>query len=235
MKKIILGLILLVTNPILINAQYFGGNGGGDAMATLISSPLPVELSTFTAISKGSDVKLNWQTATEVNNYGFEVERCALSAVRQEWNKIGFVNGNGNSNSPKEYSYIDKNLIGGGNFLYRLKQIDNDGQFEYSKTVEVELILNEYALYQNYPNPFNPVTKIRYQLPKESKVVIKVYNILGSEVIELLNEQKEPGIYEIDFNASNLPTGRQGLPSGVYFYKISTPEYSNTRKMIVLK
>ena len=230
MKKIILSLILLVANPILINAQYFGGNGSGDAMATLISSPLPVELITFTAISKGSDVKLNWQTATEVNNYGFEVERRSNvnSETSDAWEKVGFVNGNGNSNSPKEYSYIDNNLIGGGNFLYRLKQIDNDGQFEYSKTVEVELILNEYALYQNYPNPFNPVTNIRFQLPKESKVVIKVYNILGSEVIELLNEQKGPGIYEIDFNASNLP-------SGVYFYKISTPEYSNTKKMIVLK
>ena len=195
-----------------------------------MSSPLPVELSTFTAISKGSDVKLNWQTATEVNNYGFEVERRSNvnSETSDAWEKVGFVNGNGNSNSPKEYSYIDNNLIGGGNFLYRLKQIDNDGQFEYSKTVEIELILNEYALYQNYPNPFNPVTNIRFQLPKESKVVIKVYNILGSEVIELLNEQKGPGIYEIDFNASNLP-------SGVYFYKISTPEYSNTKKMIVLK
>lgn len=228
MKIILLTLIFLSTFLTLVNAQYLGGNGGGNAVATLLSSPLPVELSTFTAISKGSDVKLNWQTATEVNNYGFEIERFALSAERQKWEKIGFVNGNGNSNSPKEYSYIDKNIIGGGNFLYRLKQIDNDGQFEYSKTVEVQLTLSEYALYQNYPNPFNPVTNIRYQLPKESKILIKIYNILGSEVIELLNDKKEPGIYEINFNASNLP-------SGIYFYQISTPEYSNTKKMILLK
>ena len=100
----------------------------------------------------------------------------------------------------KNIHYTDKNLIGGSKFQYRLKQIDNDGQFEYSDVVEVELVPTEYALYQNYPNPFNPTTKIRYQLPKESKVVIKIYNILGSEVMELLNEQKEAGVYEVEFN-----------------------------------
>jgi hypothetical protein len=188
--------------------------------------PLPVELSSFAAKMHNEDqVKLNWTTQTEVNNYGFDVERQTKNG---RWEKVGFVNGNGNSNSPKEYSYIDKSLIGGSKFLYRLKQVDNDGQFEYSDVVEVELVPNEYSLSQNYPNPFNPSTKIRYQLPNESKVVIKVFNILGSEVMELLNEQKQAGIYEAEFNASSLA-------SGTYFYKISAGNFVQTKKMILLK
>ncbi|MBK9737115.1 MAG: hypothetical protein IPO92_20040 [Saprospiraceae bacterium] len=93
-------------------------------------------------------MSLNWITQTEVNNYGFEVERCALSAEPQEWNKIGFVAGNGNSNSLKEYSYTDKFPTGGSKYQYRLKQIDNDGQFEYSEAIEVELVPTEFTLFK---------------------------------------------------------------------------------------
>jgi len=188
------------------------------------ANPLPVELSSFTAISKSDQILLEWVTKTETNNYGFEIER----KLSGNWQKIGFVEGNGNSNSTKEYSFTDNKLIGGTKFQYRLKQIDNDGRYEYSAFVEVENIPTEYALYQNYPNPFNPTTKIRYQLPKESKVVIKIYNILGSEVLELLNKNKEPGIYEVEFNASNLS-------SGTYIYKISADNFVQTKKMILLK
>ena len=155
------------------------------------ANPLPVELSSFTAVSKPDQIILKWETKTETNNYGFEIER----KLSDKWQVIGFINGNGNSNSPKEYSYVDKNLIGGSKYKYRLKQIDNNGKYEYSNVVEVEVVPTEYALYQNYPNPFNPTTTIRYQLPKESKVVIKIYNILGSEVMELLNENKEAWNY----------------------------------------
>ncbi|MCC6255841.1 MAG: T9SS type A sorting domain-containing protein, partial [Ignavibacteriaceae bacterium] len=144
------------------------------------------------------------------------------------WEKIGFVNGNGNSNSPKDYLFVDKNFIGGSKFNYRLKQIDNDGQFEYSEMVEVQVVPNKFELYQNYPNPFNPSTKIRYQLPNESKVVIKIYNILGSEVMELVNSKKEAGVYEAEFNAASLS-------SGTYIYKISADNFVQTKKMILLK
>jgi len=188
------------------------------------ANPLPVELSSFTAISKPDQIILEWVTKTETNNYGFEIER----KLSDQWQKIGFVEGNENSNSTKKYSFTDNKLIGGTKFQYRLKQIDSDGRYEYSAVVEVENIPTEYALYQNYPNPFNPTTKIRYQLPKESKVVIKIYNILGSEVLELVNENKEPGIYEVEFNASNLS-------SGTYIYKISSENFVQTKKMILLK
>ena len=186
--------------------------------------PLPVELCLFTATLLNNDVILNWKTQTEVNNFGFDVERKTDGC----WEKLGFVGGQGNCNSPKEYSYIDKNPIGGNKFLYRLKQIDNDGQFEYSDVVEVNLIPAVFALYQNYPNPFNPSTKIKYQLPKACKVQIKIYDLLGAEVQELLNESKEPGIYEIEFNAENLL-------SGIYVYRISADNYLQTKKMILLK
>lgn len=196
---------------------------------------LPVELSLFTAEVKNNTVLLKWSTATEVNNYGFEVERKVLSqqytfanSTNAGFRKIGFVEGNGNSNSPKEYSYTDKNLVGGDKFQYRLKQIDNDGKYEYSEIIEINFIPTEFALYQNYPNPFNPFTKIRYHLPKKSKVTIKVYDILGSEVMELVNEQKEAGAYESELNATQLS-------SGTYIYRIIAENFVQSKKMILIK
>jgi hypothetical protein len=190
----------------------------------IVNVPLPVELTSFTSKLLNDKVLLNWSTKTEVNNYGFDVER----KVNGNWQKIGFVEGNGNSNSPKEYSFSDNKLVGGSTFNYRLKQIDNDGQFEYSDIIEVVNVPTEFALFQNYPNPFNPSTKIRYQLPAESKVVIKIYNILGSEVMELVNDKKEAGVYEVNFNADNLS-------SGTYIYKINADNFVQTKKMILIK
>ena len=131
-----------------------------------LSSALPVELTSFTAEIQNNSIKLNWQTATEVNNYGFEIERSQNSV----WVKIGFVKGNGNSNSAKVYSFTDAQKLS-GKYSYRLKQIDNDGVFEYSKVIETYFELPEtFNLSQNYPNPFNPITKIEYQLPATSNV-----------------------------------------------------------------
>ena len=145
-----------------------------------------------------------------------------------EWNNIGFVEGHGKSISPKSYSFIDKSPVDGSKFKYRLKQIDNNGTYEYSKEIEVEIVPTKFALYQNYPNPFNPTTKIRYQLPKESKVIIKIYDIRGAEVITLLNEEKEAGIYEVIFNARNYS-------SGVYFYRLQAGNFVETKKMVLMK
>ena len=189
---------------------------------------LPVELKSFTATTTASKVRLNWNTATEINNYGFDIERCALSAERQAWEKIGFVNGSGNSNSPKNYTFIDDN-ISSEKYSYRLKQIDNDGQFVYSNVVNIDLgNQTEYTLEQNYPNPFNPSTKITYSIPRASDVKITVFNLLGQEIKTLVNETKEAGIHEINFNAQNLN-------SGVYLYKIEAGSYIQTRKMTLIK
>jgi len=205
---------------------------------TPLDTPLPVELTTFKAESKkGSAVDLIWETATEVNNYGFEVERAVIkaqkSAVKTEakelsWKKIGFVEGAGNTNSPRKYKFLDKNPTGGSHFVYRLKQIDVDGTFEYSDEVEVEVLPAKYELSQNYPNPFNPSTVIKFSLPENSKVRLDIYNMIGELVTTLVNKEMEAGFQSVRFNASNLA-------SGIYLYRLSTSKFSKVRKMMLLK
>lgn len=193
-----------------------------------IDNPLPVELSSFTANVIGKSVKLKWQTATEINNYGFDIERCALSNKNESWEKIGFVNGSGNSNSPKDYSFEDKNVTA-GKYQYRLKQIDNDGQFEYSKVIETLLSKpTEFSLEQNFPNPFNPTTTIRFSIPEAVHIKITIFNLLGQEIAVLVDEIRESGSHSVDFNASQLN-------SGIYIYKIESGSFIQTRKMTLIK
>jgi hypothetical protein len=187
---------------------------------------LPVELTTFTANSTDSKVTLNWQTATEVNNYGFDVERTLVRSAK--WGKIGFIEGNGNSNSPKEYSFIDNTAIS-GKYIYRLKQIDNDGKYEYSKEVEVDLGMPaEFSLKQNYPNPFNPETVISYQMPVSGKASLKIFDMLGRAVATLVDEVKEAGTYNVSFNG-------RAFTSGAYFYRFQSGNFVKINKMVLMK
>ncbi|OGU70036.1 MAG: hypothetical protein A2W30_04910, partial [Ignavibacteria bacterium RBG_16_36_9] len=224
-----------------ILTEYNNQNSPGTFYSVSSETPLPVELTSFIAYVVGNSVKLKWQTATEVNNYGFEIERNC-SKDKEMWETIGFVEGHGNSNSPKSYSFTDKNPIGGSKFKYRLKQIDTDGKFEYSKVIEVDLgSPMNYELSQNYPNPFNPTTIIKCEIPELSFVTIKVYDVLGNEIATLVNEEKPAGEYEVEFNSNS--DGGRNLPSGVYFYqlRIGGPETSSgqrfiqTKKMVLLK
>ncbi len=193
-----------------------------------VDAPLPVELTSFSAATIGSDVKLSWKTATEINNYGFEIQKSGVGSQKTEWSAIGFVNGNGNSNSPKNYSFIDDNVTA-GKYSYRLKQIDNDGQFEYSKTVEVNLgAPKKFELSQNYPNPFNPTTTISYNIPEATNVKLTIFNILGQEIKTLVNEFNEAGVHTVVFNASELN-------SGLYIYKLQAGTFTQTRKMTLIK
>jgi len=197
---------------------------------TVNNSALPVELVSFSAIINDQVVALNWRTETEVNNYGFEIERAANPKQNtKNWETIGFVEGHGNSNSPKEYAFADENLSGVNTAYYRLKQIDNDGTYEYSPEVEVNFLSpSGYNLEQNYPNPFNPSTKIRYKIAKGEFVKLSVYNVLGKEIVNLVNSYQEPGSYSVVFYADNLP-------GGVYFYKLETEHFVTTNKMLLLK
>lgn len=205
------------------NGYIYAGTANGVFRSII---PLPVELSSFTLKQMTDKIQLNWITKTEVNNYGFNVER----KINKEdgWNAIGFVQGNGNSNSPKYYSFDDKNLSS-GKYSYRLKQIDTDGQFEYSKVIEVDLISPmKYELSQNYPNPFNPVTTIQFSIPEAGDVNLTVYNILGELVAELVNGDKEAGVYTINFNAAELN-------SGLYIYKLTAGNFNEVKKLMVIK
>jgi hypothetical protein len=188
-------------------------------------SPLPVELSTFTSSVINNAVALSWSTVAEKSNYGFNVER---SADKTNWVKIGFVNGSGNSNSVKNYSFTDKSA-NSGKMYYRLKQVDTDGKYEYSKTIEVDLGLPKvYELSNNYPNPFNPSTTIRFSLPEKQNVKITVFNTLGQKVAEILNGEMEAGVHEVNFNASNLT-------SGIYICKMNAGNFTQTKKLMLVK
>jgi hypothetical protein len=188
-------------------------------------APLPVELTTFTAILFDSKVILDWETATEVNNFGFNIE---TRNENSEWRKIGFVHGHGNSNSPKKYFFSD-DYPPVGKILYRLKQIDFDGDFEYSKIVNVLIAApKKFELQQNYPNPFNPITEIRYLVPSTSHIQLSIYNSIGQRVITVVDEIQNAGIHTIKFDGSNLS-------SGVYLYKLSSIENSIMKKMVLLK
>jgi hypothetical protein len=190
------------------------------------NSAVPVELISFTGVLNGERIDLNWRTETEVNNYGFEIER---SKDKTDWRTIGFVEGNGNSNSPKRYNFTDSDISKSGSYFYRLKQIDSDGTFEYSEVIDVEVnIPVSFMLSQNYPNPFNPETKIDYTMPQKQQVNLRIYSALGEMVKELVNEQQEAGSYSVTFDASNLP-------SGAYIYRLQTSEFVKNMKMLLIK
>jgi len=206
-----------------VTYPYMGGNDVTD-------SPLPVLLASLNSVVDGRNVKLNWVTSSEINNAGFEVERAEFRSENLEFRKIGFIAGKGTANTQTSYTFSDTKL-NSGKYKYRLKQIDNNGNFEYyNLNVVIEVGLpTKYTLSQNYPNPFNPTTKIDFALPNDSKVSIKVYDMTGREVMNIMNnEQKTAGYYTININASMLS-------SGVYFYRMISDKFIETKKMAIIK
>jgi hypothetical protein len=194
---------------------------------TLITEPVPVELISFSMTLDKNNVILNWLTATEINNYGFEILRFNPNII-SEWEIIGFEAGHGTTTEKQSYSFTDESLQP-GKYQYRLKQIDLDGTFELSQILEASIsIPTEFLLEQNYPNPVNPTTTLRYIVPQVSLVKIKIYDLTGQEIALLIDGVKEPGIYEIKFNAKNLA-------SGVYIYQMISGEFLATKKMSVVK
>jgi hypothetical protein len=188
------------------------------------ANSLPVELTSFSAKVQGSSVVLNWSTATEKNNMGFEVQRSLDS---KNFASVGFVNGKGTSTSINNYSFTDNTVS--AKCYYRLRQVDFNGAFEFSPVIEVESMgVTNYTLSQNYPNPFNPSTQIKFALPKDGLVTLKVYNVLGKEVASVVNEYKTSGNYTVNFSAKNLS-------SGIYFYTIKADGFTQTKKMTILK
>ena len=195
---------------------------------TTIMTLIPVEFAGFQSSISGTFVNLVWDTKTEKNNMGFQVER----KTDQGWIAVGFVKGSGTTTEPKTYRFKDTlpAYRKDQSIEYRLKQIDYSGTFEYSPVITIDLsqIPLEYALYQNYPNPFNPVTNISFSVPERTAVTLTLFNALGEKVKDILNTVYEAGVYTIQFSAIDIP-------SGVYYYQLSTGKFRKTAKMVVLK
>ena len=213
-----------------IKSIYFSDEGVLYACTTsgigVFTGELPVELTSFASFVSQNQVQLCWQTATELNNQGFEIQR---KFENSDWVTIGFRTGKGTTTEPTSYFYEDDiSEISVTKILYRLKQMDFDGTVSYSDEVEVVTQPFNYALLQNYPNPFNPETIIKYEIPQISNVKIEVFDVLGRVVKVLVDEQKTAGRYEIKFDASSLA-------SGIYYYRIKANEFVQTKKMMLIK
>ena len=219
-----------------INIDFVGGNivpvwtderAGGfdmDIYTGLIPPIVPVELLSFTSRILHGKIILEWVTATELNNLGFEIQR---SYDKNIFATVGFVEGKGNSTENQYYSFNDESIE--GKLYYRLKQVDFDGSYNYSNVIEVNGVsVSTLQLEQNYPNPFNPATTIQYQLGNDGFVSLKVFNSVGEEVALLINEFQKGGSHQIIFNAENLP-------SGMYVYQLSSGNYVESKKMILLR
>jgi hypothetical protein len=213
----------IFTNELELDGTYY--------IAATVGTGLPVELSSFTAGAKGHAIVLAWTTASEKNNYGFEIERRINSSTASTtaWTKIGFTEGHGTTNAPQSYTFADHSA--GGSCSYRLKQIDKDGRFEYSNTVEAAMTLTpaDYTLAQNYPNPFNPTTNIHFALKATQHATLKVYNSIGQEIATLFDGVAEGTTMQtVVFDAS-------GLASGIYFYSLHSDERTDVKKMQLLR
>jgi hypothetical protein len=210
-----------------VSSPYMGADEHPEAL-------LPVQLVSFTATSRTNSVLLNWRTLSEINNYGFEIQRSADQASGFSSLPNSFIAGNGTTNQPHDYAFTD-NSVQAGSWYYRLKQIDLDGSIHYSEPVQVNGVTgiaentpNAFSLAQNYPNPFNPSTTIRFAIAKSELVSLKVYDMLGREVATLANEQMSAGNYSLSFNAT-------GLASGTYIYRLQAGSFVATKKMSLMK
>ena len=216
-----------------------GMNSFSEYALTDGGNPLPVELCSFTASVNNRQAILTWETCSELNNKGFEVERRYYNTISKSfnnWEKISFINGNGTTNEHHVYNYSDMKLST-GKYQYRLKQVDFNGNFEYHNlnTPSDVIIGTPKAadLFQNYPNPSNPTSKVDFQIPFSSKVTLKVFDITGKEVASLVDKDLEGGFYTAEFNGSNLA-------SGVYFYRLIASandgnSFTKTMKLILVK
>jgi hypothetical protein len=191
----------------------------------------PVELISFNGSVFNNSVVLNWKTGTETNNKGFMVER----KLNEEWQNISFIPGKGTTSKPNEYNFTDNNIAQdfAGNVRYRLNQVDYNGANHYSNVIELSVSSpDKFELLQNYPNPFNPSTIIEYNLTnngnKSMPVTLKIYDVLGNELITLVDTYQSAGTHKVEFNGN-------GLSSGVYIYQLKSENLTLTKKMVLNK
>jgi glucuronoarabinoxylan endo-1,4-beta-xylanase len=212
-------------NDISVTNGSFTTTLDASSVTTFVSdaSLVPVEMLSFTANAVEDKIHLSWITATEKNNRGFEIQR---SVDKQSFVTIGYAEGKGTTTERQSYSFIDYGV--GEQLFYRLKQIDLDGTFQYSNIVEVSSVPKIFTLSQNFPNPFNPVTQIKYSIPEESYISLIVYNLVGEKVATLFEGNQKAGYHVASFDGSKLA-------GGVYLYRLNANDFTETRKLIILK
>lgn len=205
-------------------------NWNGFTIGTYGIAPLPVELTSFTGSLSGNQITLNWTTATETNNYGWEVEYQKLEgrSEKVEWEMVGFVAGKGTTTEPQNYEFSSPDTRSLSPAVYRLKQIDLDGTTSYSKTLTLSSEPVTFGLFQNYPNPFNPSTTLSYFIPEKGFVKLILFDVLGREITTLVNQEKEPGLNSVTLDASLLS-------AGTYYYSLTFNGKTETRPMVLVK
>ncbi len=215
---------------------YFGTKTYGSQADASEFCPddIPVEILSFDGTSRESGNDLFWETASETNNYGFYVER--RNDGEEVWNEIGFVSGSGNSNTVKRYSYLDKEVVPGNTYQYRVKQVDFDGTQSCATSNIVTLTYNagvEIVLGQNTPNPFETSTNIQFMLPAEQKVKFEVLDVYGNVVNTLIDRVMSANYHTVTFEG--LDNSGRTLPNGTYIYRLSSGETVKTGKMILMR
>jgi beta-glucanase (GH16 family) len=214
------------------------GNATSNSATLNVNAPLPIQLASWAAnVIRDSDVEITWKTVSETNNYGFEIQR--KRGETGDWKKVGFVEGRGSTLSGHSYSYIDRS-VSSGEYYYHIKQIDLDGGSETFPEMEVivGVVAGQFNLLQSYPNPFNPTTTIEYVLPEPSKVSLKLYNMLGQEVVTLAEGQQSAGYFSVTWDGRDADGNH--ISSGVYVYRFtakgaSGKTYTSLKKMMMLK
>ena len=189
-----------------------------------VTGTVPVEFARLSAVLQKGSVVLTWTTISETNNFGFFIERNDHS---NDWNMIGFVKGHGTTNIPQSYSFCDNNNMT-GEYQYRLKQVDNNGESHYSEYIDVAVRLTIFTLYPNYPNPANPKTVIPFDLPVKSEVRLILINVLGEVVKEIFKGELKAGHHDMNCDVGDLSTG-------VYFYRFEAGDFIAVRKLLVMR
>ncbi len=220
----------ICADNVLINGT-FSGEG------TKCGAPLPVQLVSFTGTRVGTlSVRLDWRTISEVNNYGFYIQR--RPQTDSTWYELpnSFVPGHGTTNEPHDYSFVDSTLPRPAIWSYRLKQVDLDGTIHFSDPIQVNVLTSvadsrvptTFSLAQNYPNPFNPTTTIEFALPKSVRATLKVFDLLGREVATLVDENLAAGVHKAEWKA-------EGLASAVYLYRLHSGEFVQTLRLVLIR
>ncbi len=238
------------------NADQWDESGSHTVLDNyLTDASLPVELTTFSATSAFNTVTLQWETASEIDNLGFAILRSAAETGQYEeldsYLTDAGLRGAGTVSHASEYEYVDRNVLKGETYWYKLVDVDINGRRTEHGPVSVTVagaqsellepvanaVPDQFNLGQNYPNPFNPETQIPFSIPEteagQTMVQVTIYNVLGYKVRELLSTPLPAGQYKLNWDARD--SAGQAVASGVYLYKIETPQFSKTRKMVLMR